>query len=172
MIGISLESWLTIIAIIIGPISAVQIQKIIEKKSLVKERKLNVYRDLMSTRATTLDHKHVSALNLVPLEFDQKSDKKIINAWNSYIDQLNSFPKEEAPNLIAMWAEKRSDLLADLLYEMSESLGFNYDKVNIKNNSYTPKGHQDIEDEQRLLRQGFIDFLEGKKPIAIKEHKD
>lgn len=41
--------WVTIGAIIVGPILAVQIQKLIERYTEKKDRKLNIFKTLMAT---------------------------------------------------------------------------------------------------------------------------
>ena len=81
---------ITIGAVIIGPILAVQVQKIIESITERKRRKLQLFHTLMETRATRLSGAHVSTLNMIDLEFYGKSvfgkrwqmedDKKVTNS--------------------------------------------------------------------------------------------
>ncbi len=54
ILGIGISAWLTIIAVIAGPILAVQIQKFLEGLKEKKARKVIVFKDLMSTRAAGL----------------------------------------------------------------------------------------------------------------------
>ncbi|MCG0019452.1 DUF6680 family protein [Vibrio parahaemolyticus] len=68
-----IKDWITIGAVIIGPILAVQAQKIIENITERKRRKLQLFHTLMETRATRLSGAHVSALNMIDLEFYGKS---------------------------------------------------------------------------------------------------
>jgi len=131
MFDITISDWLMMVAVIVGPVLAIQIQKLIDRSKETRERKLRVFRDLMTTRASTLAFQHVSALNMVGLEFNGKKYSKVVNAWKTYLDHLNSFPKEDE-DLQKIWSEKKNDQLSDLLYEMGESLGFDFDKVHIK----------------------------------------
>lgn len=53
--------WITILAIILGPIFAVQTQKWIERDAAAKGRKLQLFRTLMATRASRLSMDHVNS---------------------------------------------------------------------------------------------------------------
>ena len=81
---------ISIAAIILGPILAVQAQKYIELRRDIRSRKLQIFRTLMATRATTLAPLHVEALNLIDIEFDakKKKDKRVVDAWKLYLDHL------------------------------------------------------------------------------------
>ena len=139
VLGIAISNWVMIAAVLAGPIAAVQIQKFLESRKEAKERRVKVFKDLMATRASTLAYQHVSALNLVGLEFHHKEFSKVISAWNVYLDHLNSFPNDHEA-LGKVWADKCNDLLSDLLYEMGASLGFEFDKVHIKKGGIHPEG--------------------------------
>jgi hypothetical protein len=59
-----------IIAVFAGPIVAVQLQTLLERRREKRERKLKVFRTLMATRARkAADPSHVEALNLIGIEF-------------------------------------------------------------------------------------------------------
>lgn len=88
----TISDWLVIIAIIIAPILAVQIQKFIENRKVIKERKMQVFRTLMATRATSLSPLHVEALNMIDIEFHK--DKKIVDAWKLLLDNFANYPKD------------------------------------------------------------------------------
>ncbi|MEN0036619.1 MAG: DUF6680 family protein [Cellvibrio sp.] len=163
--AITISDWLMMFAVILGPILAVQIQKFIDSRKENKERKIKVFRDLMTTRASTLAVQHVSALNMVGLEFNDKKYSKVINAWKTYLDHLSSFPDDE--NLQKIWIEKRNDQLSDLLYEMGESLGFEFDKVHIKKAGYVPQAHVDKENEENFIRRKTVAILSQKDTVPI-----
>lgn len=65
------------------------------------------------------------------------------------------------------WGIRRVDLLVELLYQMGQSLGYDYDKTQIKNGTYAPIAHGRIEEQQESIRQGVIDLLHGKKVIPM-----
>jgi len=166
ILGIGISAWLTIIAIITGPILAVQIQKFLDGLNEKKARKDQVFKDLMSTRAAALTYQHVVALNLVGLEFQGKKYTAVVNAWKTYLDHLGSFPKDDEA-MAKVWVDKKNDLLSDLLYEMGNSLGFNFDKVHIKKAGYLPKAYADQEEEQNFIRRSLVEVFLEKKAIPL-----
>ena len=50
---------------------------------------------------------------------------------------------------------------------MSQTLGYGFDKVQLKKGAYTPQGYADFELENSLLRRGTIDMLYGKRPLPV-----
>ena len=164
--GITISDWLMMAAVIIGPILAIQVQKFIERKSEDNKRRLQVFKDLMTTRASTLAFLHVSSLNMVGLEFNDKKYSKVLSAWKTYLDHLASCPKNDE-NLLNIWVEKKNDQLSDLLYEMGVSLGFDFDKVHIKKAGYIPQAYADQENEQGFIRRQIVDIFLGKKTIPM-----
>jgi len=163
--GIRLEGWLTIIAVILGPILAVQAQKYIERKREERLRKLFLFRELMATRGTRLSSRHVEALNLIDLEYDPRIDRqrKVHEAWRSYFDSLN-LPND--PNNPQSLFEKRDNAFVELMYEMGNYLAFRFDRVAIQRNIYSPMAHGEIEDDLRLIRRGVVDLLTGKRALT------
>jgi flagellar basal body-associated protein FliL len=162
----NLTSILTIVAIAVGPILAVQIQKYLERKKEAKNRKIQIFKSLMATRGAVLSATHVEALNRIDLEFsDDKKYKKIIEAWKEYFDNLSN--RKESKDEIKIWAARNEELLANLLFEMGNSLGFSFDKVLIKRNIYSPQAHADIELENTLIRRGIIRLLTSETSLPV-----
>lgn len=165
-LGIAASNWVMIFAIVMGPILAVQVQKILEGIKEGKERRIRVFKDLMATHASALAYQHVVALNMVGLEFHDKKYTKVLNAWKTYLDHLGSFSKDDEA-MAKVWVEKTNDLLSDLLYEMGSSLGFEFDKVHIKKAGYIPKAYADQENEQNFIRRSLVEVLMGNKSIPL-----
>ena len=94
----TLNEVLTIVAIVIAPVVAVQVQKRLEVFREQRGRKLWVFKTLMATRAATVSADHVQALNMIDLEFREKRYKRVTVAWKTYLDHLSSYPKD-AENL-------------------------------------------------------------------------
>lgn len=63
--------------------------------------------------------------------------------------------------------DKRADHLGNLLHTMARVLKYDFDRTHIKNSSYSPRGHGDIENENAILRKGLIEVLDGRKKIPI-----
>ena len=77
----------TILAILLGPIVALWIQRISDRQRNRGNRKLFVFKELMATRATRTSPRHVDALNAIEVEFSEgsKGDTNILNAWRLYL---------------------------------------------------------------------------------------
>lgn len=156
-------------AVLLGPILAVQVQKIIEHLTEKKNRKKQVFSILMATRATPMAPLHVEALNRIDIDF--YDDKKVKAAWNKLRDNFNHYPKPEEEDFKIKsnsWAEKSVEFFNDLLNEMANSLGYKFDAVDLKRGSYYPKGHGDLEDENYKMRQALLKILSGKESFPIK----
>lgn len=160
-----LVDYLTIAAIVIGPIVSVQIQKLLEKRKEKRKEKIQIFRTLMGTRGNNLTKEHVQALNQIDLVFEDKKYQSVRLAWGEYLDNLNQ-PFDEKN--FSVWLHNNEDLLANLLYQMGLALGYNYDKVTIKRNSYTPIGYSNMDKENQSIRTGVIELLEGKRVLPTK----
>jgi hypothetical protein len=163
-----------VIAVILGPVLAVQAQKIIESWREGRGRKLFIFKTLMATRGTPLSPRHVEALNMIDLEFSGKDSKEkaVLDSWKLYHDHLYNAPQNyQDPTYqtkLDTWGAKSNEFLIDLLYSMSVALDYTFDKVQLKRGAYTPQGYADLELENSLMRRGTIDMLYGKRPLPIK----
>jgi len=156
---------LTLIAIFTGPIAAVQIQKYIERNRDARNRKVNIFKTLMATRGTVLSYEHVEALNRIDLEFSNKKKyKKVIDSWKEYFDNLS---QQATNDQLAVWSAKNDELLANLLFEMGKALNYDFDKILIKRNVYSPAGHNNVERELQALRHGILDLLNGNTTVPM-----
>jgi hypothetical protein len=160
---------LTIIAIIVGPILAIQAQKYLERKREEEERRLRIFKTLMVTRGTGLSPLHVEALNSIDIEFNSESDddKNVRNAWKAYLDELTHFPKEGQEEDKKRWGEKIESFLGDLLSVMSKAVGYDFDKTYIKRAAYTPIKYSDIEVEQDFIRRSMVKLFLGETSVPI-----
>ena len=147
-----------ICATLLGPVLAVQAQKLLERRRDIKGRRLEIFRTLMATRAAMLSPTHVEALNAVPVEFYGASGKlKHINeTWKLYIDHHD---ERLSPN--DAWGQKRMDLFLDMLHIMSQFLGYSFSKAQLGRDIYSPKAHGDLETEQTIIRKGLVGLFRG-----------
>jgi hypothetical protein len=165
----NISDLLTILAILTAPIIALQIQKYIEGRKEIRERKMQIFRTLMATRATRLDVKHIEALNMIDIEFFK--NKKITEAWKLLLDNFANYPQnsneENYKSKLSSCAEKSDVLFVDLLSEIAKSLDYKFDKVHLKRNIYIPKGQANIIMDQEFMRHAFVEVLLGKRSIPI-----
>lgn len=150
---------LTLLAILIGPILAVQIQKWIERYTEKRNRKINIFRTLIATRGTRLSFEHVRALNMIDTEF--YCEIEITDAWKSYLDCLQQQIHGEAEE--KTWISNRDNLFIDLLNKMAKSLGYHFDNVHLKKAIYIPKAHGEEEEYQYFIRNSIKNYFQGSK---------
>ncbi|MGC1105125.1 MAG: DUF6680 family protein [Candidatus Acidiferrales bacterium] len=171
-LGISLEGWLTIAAVVVGPILALAAQRVLDNLREEHTRQVRVFRELMITRAQRLSPRHVEALNAVPLEFRKThKNKNILGAWKVYLDHLGT---DSTKDFVA-WVRTGSEKLVELLYEMSQRVGPKLEKLSIETEVYLPTMFNTIEAQQTAIRQQILEVLDGrdtrKIPVAVFEQK-
>jgi hypothetical protein len=170
VIGLVL-SMLTIFAIFYGPIAALKIQRKLDGERETRNRKLAIFKTLMSNRATRLAPIYVQALNQIDIEFTSadEREKAVREAWKELLDIYSNF--STTPNAV----DKANDLNAALLSAMGKSLEYDFDKVYLKKDAYYPEFLGNMEIESHILRKQLLELLDGtgkrKLPIATFEQK-
>jgi hypothetical protein len=159
---------LTIVAIVSGPIIALQIQRKLDRDREARNRKLWVFKTLMSFRATFLAPTYVQALNLIDVEFNSSNEKEkaVRNAWKVLLDHYVDIGRATDPNTDAL-LEKSTQLRTNLMLAMGRCLGYDFDEVQIKKGSYYPTGLGNVEAEQHAIRRGVLNVLNGKGRIPV-----
>jgi len=179
--GFTISDVIMILAVLLAPVIAVQVDKYLERKRSKDERRLNIFKTLMATRGRIIDPRHVEALNMIDLEF--VGEKAVTDSWKAYLDHLTNIPtyptgegksdEEKAAektlydSQMSSWGSQRENTLADLLHTMGNFLGYSFDKTHIKRSIYSPQGHADIENEQQLLRRAMIELLMGRLSLPV-----
>lgn len=173
----------TIAAILLGPILAVQVQKLIERIAQRKEEKRKLSITLMSTRGRTMSLEHVQALNLIDVVFTGEKDKPVTEAWAELNDHFGSYPKAPVtpPNGEPVegeklkyeseqtaWGSKKEDLLVTLPGTMADSLDDHFDKLLLRKGAYTPQGFGEVEMDQRTILRGLAEVLLGLRDFPMK----
>lgn len=151
-----------IFVVLVGPLIAVQVTEYLRNKQDERKRKIHIFRTLMATRTANLAYQHIEALNLVEVEFYSSDPKevKIIDCWKLYLSHLTDVGYHQET-----WNNRRVELLTDLLYEMAGSLGYAYDKAQIKGGTYYPRGYGDAEAEIQETRKLWLDVLRGNRQL-------
>lgn len=170
VIGVAL-SIISIFAIFFGPIAALRIQRTLDEEREARNRKLQLFKTMMSYRVTRLSPAYVQALNLIDVEFtgDGEKEKAVRERWKELRDVYDNY--KTTPNA----EEKSTDLNAALLAAIGETLGYHFDKVYLKRGGYYPEFLGNVEVEQHSLRKQVLELLDGtgkrKLPIAMFEQK-
>jgi hypothetical protein len=154
---------ITVVAIVVGPIAALWIQRLLDESRDVRKRKMWIFKTLMSNRATRMAPVYVQALNLIDVEFisDNEKEKAVRNAWKELADLYLNW-KNTANAL-----EKADELNAVLLSEMGKVLGYDFDKVYLRKGAYYPEYLQNAELEQHALRRALLELLNGQRRVPV-----
>lgn len=161
---ITIDNLLMLIAVLLAPLIAVQITDLINIRRDARERKMQIFRTLMGSRANALSPEHVHALNLIDVEFYDKKGtyEAVVLAWRAYHDVLGDRSLE-----INLWTARKNDLLVELLFQMSQSLGYNLNRIDIKNTSYFPVMYGDKDREEQIIRRGFASIFSGQFAFPV-----
>lgn len=171
---LELKDWAVIGATVLGPILAVQAQKAVEAFRERRGRKIRLFEKLMATRAARVAPEHVRALNMIDLVFygerifgvQRRSTKelRILDSWKEYLDHLNNRGDDEQ---LMQWAAKGDELFTNLLYAISDDIGFKFDRVQLKRGAYSPIAHGELEAEQSELRRASLSLVTGKHALKM-----
>ena len=159
----------TILAVIFGPIFAVIVTRYVDKQRASETRKMDIFRTLMRTRKLPIHFEHVGALNLIEIEFVNQTE--IIDAWKKYLQNLSENPPQAlSGNELQAFEKKRDSLLTKLIYEIARSLDFKVEQLDILEGNYLPRGWRDDDREQKLIRHGLIEVLQGRRPLVVQPY--
>lgn len=164
-------SVISILAIYYGPIQALKIQRQLDEERDARNRKLSLFKNLMSFRVQYLSPAYVQALNLIDVEFTgaDPKEKAVRDAWRELLDLLNNYKTTKDAD------EKAADLRVALLSAMGGCLGYTFDKVTLKKGAYYPEWFEKVEVEQHSLRRQLLELFDGtgrrKIPIAMFEQR-
>lgn len=155
-----------LVAILVGPLVAVVVTRIMDNRSAEKTRHYQVFRDLMRTRAAKISPAHVDALNLVEIEFHNAP--KVKEAWQRYMENLAAQTPAESGAQSNFYL-RREQLFIKLIQEVANKVGLkSVDITDAMTNNYFPVGWQNEQQEQEQVRRLLIAMLSGAKPLSVK----
>ncbi|HCR85159.1 MAG TPA: hypothetical protein DIV86_00620 [Alphaproteobacteria bacterium] len=161
------EDWFNMLAILLGPVIAVIMTRIIDDSRAEQSRRLDIFRTLMRTRKMPIHVDHVGALNLIEVEFIE--NKKVITAWKEYLKNLGEdLPAIEQKDKYDAALKKRDSLLTKLISEIAKILNIRIEQLDILEGNYIPQGWHDDDLEQRIVRRSLLNILTGRAPILIR----
>lgn len=173
---------LTITALFVGPILAVLVTRIIDFRRSKRERRLDVFRTLMRTRRTPVSPEHVTALNLVEIEY--QGVRSELTAWEELFRHFTLNPprhRDEEVNADLTREQKsaredrynqrvqseRDQLLAKLLHAMAKFLGYRIEQIDILSRGYYPQALSDIDLQQYAVRHLLTQMSLGKRGLPV-----
>jgi hypothetical protein len=155
---VNTETWAIVAATFLGPIFAVLVSFWREQRKELWNRRFFIFRTLMSTRRIAVSNEHVNALNLIEVDFHGVS--KIQAAYRAYIAHLNTTPN--LPTTQA-WGDKRQDLLAKLLHELSIAMKSPIGEIDLRSGGYIPTawGNRDV------VEQFIVGLAQSKSSVPV-----
>jgi hypothetical protein len=164
LIGTGVMIWVVAKA----PKWAVEAQWEIQRMASDRDRRMQLFRSLMSTRAHRLHVNHVMALNTIGVEFSSDSieDRDIRAAWKEYLDRLSA-RRDENP---VLWDQRTHDGLANLLQRMGRSLGIDRDISFFKEEVYTPTAHGEMAIAEIETATNWARVVKGEQPLHMVIH--
>lgn len=158
--------WITLIAILVGPVAAVIVARILDEKRATRERRMMIFREMMRTRRLRLSPEAVGAFNLVEIEF-QKS-QRVIERWKDLLTHFSgAYPKDATLEALHEANKKADVLYAKLLHAMALELKFPVQQFDIIEGGYAPQGWEDDESAQRALRIALLNVLSGNRALRV-----
>jgi|SRR6266404_1977840 len=157
--------WLTVLAIIVGPIAALYVQRVLDHYRERKRQRNGLYFALMSSRGNPLAANHVQALNSIDIVFNRRRDRKIRERWRAWLEHVTGDAKANG------WTERSNDLKVELYQAIGEAVGFKFDIDYLKRQVYLPIAHVDWAAQGRQIQEALSKIVtaDGMKVRIIAE---
>ena len=156
--------WVTIIALIFGPLLAIAIQLGFEQRREERRRKLAVLDSLMSYRGRFIHNQNVLTVNRIDLVFYKNADVR--RKFGVLLDHLES-DAMKVDDVSPQTMAKTDDLAAELISEVAKDIGYAFDHTVIKRKAYYPKAFNVEVQYQNQVRAALLPILQGKKNLNV-----
>jgi len=130
-------AWLTLLAILLGPIVAVAVSLWVEGRRRRREARLMVLRQLIVTRHLASDPNYSAAINLVPVEFND--EPAVITEYKAYQEAIRQVPGED-PQAIALCDQRVSITQTKLIFAIMRSLNLKASEADLPAEAYAARG--------------------------------
>jgi hypothetical protein len=126
-----------------------------------------IFRTLLATRRQVITQEHVTALNLVEVDFYGVTD--IQTAWRAYQQHLNSAPagRSMTPVENEIFVRAGNDHLAKLIFAIAVFLGFSMSELDIRNGGYAPDGWRYRDERSGLIQEFAKEVALGRRSLPI-----
>jgi hypothetical protein len=108
---------------------------IVQARQQDRDRRMNVLRQLLATRALPADPAYVAAVNLVPVEFNKV--RTVMEAWKAYIDCVRMQP---TPGNEIVLNEQARTKQTKLISAIMASLRLDFSEADIQADAYVSDG--------------------------------
>ena len=149
--GLKLYEWLTIAAIVIGPIVAVWITHVAAQRSKDRQQKLQVLRMLIATHHLPSDPMYQVSINLIPIEF--RGCAPVIEAHREFIESIQKRMDGVNDGAIARDYQMKS---IRLVHQVAKALKYDLRETDLQTAPYVSKGCAERDgillDSQKAMR--------------------
>jgi len=129
-----LETWLTLIAILLGPLIGVLAAHVVQRLSEKRKDKYYVFETLITFRRQTVTLEFCKAVNIVPVLY--QSHAKVLATHKVLRDYL----EDRDGNNIQVNDPELQNMLSDLLVAMADVLGLKLSHASIRELNYLSQG--------------------------------
>lgn len=160
--GLTIAEWLTLAAILLGPIFAVLTQLCMQARKAKRDTKMWVFNTLMAYRSMVVNINFVQAFNLVDVVFYKNT--QVRKKRKEFLDLTTAAGGRD---LTPQEVEKLKDIVAEMLAKMGKELKYDFGHTEIKDTGYYPKAIGVVDDATLAIREKGLAVLEGKANIGV-----
>lgn len=167
LLGISAEAWAIVLATFFGPVVAILITRWGDRIREKRTRQLHIFRVLLATRRQNITNEHVTALNLIEVDF--YGVDSIQASWRAYHRHLNSAPpgRQMTPPENEVFVREGNDHLAKLIFSIAEHLRFSMSELDIRNGGYAPDGWRYRDERLGVIQEFAKEIALGRRSLPI-----
>ena len=132
-----MNDWLTVVALILGPVIAVGITLWIEGQRRKRESRLVVLRQLIATRHLPGDPLYSTAVNLIPVEFND--DPRVMAAYKAYQEAVSQVPGDDL-EAIAQCNQNVVVKQTKMVFAVMQSMKLRASEADLPAEAYAAKG--------------------------------
>jgi hypothetical protein len=153
------QLFLNLLAIILGPVTAVCITLWVQSRSIKKTAKRQLFTSLIAERKGIVISREVAnALNTIDVVFSD--NPKVVELWHKYYSLLSQQPSEERAHT---WLELLSAIATDLGYSNLKQVDL--DKF------YTPQSHADWYEFEKEIRGEWLRVLKNTERFLVEKRE-
>jgi hypothetical protein len=145
-----------VVAILAAPAVALWIQRKVDRKKAFDDRRQQIFRALWVNRMRDHWIARIDALNMIDVEFFK--EKHIRDLW----EDLFAHYKNPPPGISeAEIRQQRIEKYSKLLFEISNTLGYNFGHSYIRDNVYRPELHNSIDSVEYETKLRILELLKS-----------
>lgn len=161
--------WAVVLATVVGPIAAVIITLLYQKRLAEQDQRMRVFATMMRHRRDILNAEFVGALNLVLVYFPKHEGVK-----RRHRDLMTTFEdgawKSSDQTVRRAIGDRTMINLSWLLSEISKVVGAPVEQLDIARGGYAPEGWANTADAQAKLQESVRKIVDGEAALSVVVH--